>query len=213
MSVCAETIRCEGPEPDLRVAAQPAPKAVALATIPAARVTLRAWARQDLSILVKLGNNYNVAKNLSTFPHPYSMKDAEEWFDHMQTQRAQNPNKIGGVWAITREGEPIGGIGIHPDRMEHPELGYWLGEPFWGKGYATEAASSLIAHAFTEWGLPAICAGHYWDNHASGRVLTKLGFRYTFESKRFCKARGQEVRCLDMKLPYERWAAKAGTNV
>lgn len=211
MSACAELPRTGEPE-ELRATAQLAPKAVALATIAAARVTLRPWTRQDLSILVKLGNNYNVAKNLSTFPHPYSMRDAETWFDKMQEDRAQKPDKIGGTWAITVEGVPVGGIGIHPDRMEHPELGYWLGEFYWGKGYATEAANALIAHAFTEWGVDALSAGHYWDNHASGRVLTKLGFRYTVESKRFSLARGQEVRCLDMTLPYERWAGKQGVK-
>jgi RimJ/RimL family protein N-acetyltransferase len=209
MSECAERLRTGDPE-ELRAAAQPVLKVEALATIPAARLVLRAWTRQDLSRLVMLGNNYKVAKNLSTFPHPYTMADAEQWFDHIQQERSREPEKIGGVWAISRNGEAIGGIGIHPDRMEHPELGYWLGEPYWGKGYATEAATALIAHAFTEWGLNTLVAGHYWDNHASGRVLTKLGFRYTLESKRFCKARGMEVRCLDMALPYDRWAAKAG---
>lgn len=209
MSACAERIET-GEREEPRLVAQPAMTVEAFA-IPTARLSLRAWARQDLNRLVKLGNNYAVAKNLSTFPHPYSMRDAEEWFE-MQGTQFLYPSKIGGTLAITLDGEAIGGIGIHPDRMEHPELGYWLGEPYWGKGYATEAAAALIAYAFTEGGLNAICAGHYWDNHASGRVLTKLGFRYTFESKRFCKARGTEVRCLDMALPYERWAGKQGAG-
>jgi [ribosomal protein S5]-alanine N-acetyltransferase len=208
MTDCAEKIFMREPEA-FSAPARLAPKAVALATIRAARITLRAWTRHDLSVLVKLGTNYNVAKNLSTFPYPYTMADAEEWFDNTQTARGQHPDKIGGAWAIALDDQPIGGIGIHPDRMEHPELGYWLGEPFWHKGYATEAASALIAHAFTEWGLDQIDAGHYWDNHASGRVLTKLGFRYTLESRRFCKARGAEVRCLDMALTYVHWAGKA----
>jgi RimJ/RimL family protein N-acetyltransferase len=209
MSACAEKIET-GEREEPRLAAQPA-KTVAAFAIPSARLVLRAWARQDLNRLVSLGNNYAVAKNLSTFPHPYSMRDAEEWFE-MQGAQLLYPAQIGGTLAIALDGEAIGGIGIHPDRMEHPELGYWLGEPYWGKGYATEAASALIAYAFTEGGLNAICAGHYWDNHASGRVLTKLGFRYTSEGKRFCKARGHEVRCLDMLLPYERWAGKQGSK-
>jgi RimJ/RimL family protein N-acetyltransferase len=209
MSLCAERIET-GEREEPRVAAQQSKTAEAFA-ISTARLTLRPWARQDLNRLVKLGNNYAVAKNLSTFPHPYSMRDAEEWFA-MQGAQFLYPDNIGGTLCIALEGEAIGGIGIHPERMEHPELGYWLGEPYWGKGYATEAAAALIAYAFTEGGLNAICAGHYWDNHASGRVLTKLGFRYTVESNRFCKARGQEVRCLDMLLPYERWAGKQGAT-
>jgi RimJ/RimL family protein N-acetyltransferase len=210
MSACAEKITETGEREEPRLVAQPA-KTVAAFAIPSARLVLRAWARQDLNRLVALGNNYKVAKNLSTFPHPYSMRDAEEWFE-MQSAQFLYPAKIGGTLCISLDGEAIGGIGIHPDRMEHPELGYWLGEPYWGKGYATEAAAALIAYAFVEGGLNAICAGHYWDNHASGRVLTKLGFRYTVESRRFCKARGEEVRCLDMLLPYERWAGKQGAK-
>jgi RimJ/RimL family protein N-acetyltransferase len=209
MSTCAERIET-GEREETRSAAQPL-KTVEAFAISTARLVLRAWTRQDLNRLVALGNNYSVAKNLSTFPHPYTMRDAEEWYEMQQSQFLY-PGKIGGTLAIALDGEAIGGIGIHPDRMEHPELGYWLGEPYWSKGYATEAASRLIAFAFTEGGLGTLVAGHYWDNHASGRVLTKLGFRYTAESKRFCKARGAEVRCLDMALPYERWAAKAGTR-
>jgi [ribosomal protein S5]-alanine N-acetyltransferase len=209
MSACPTSLRPGEPE-ELRLAAQLAKTAEAFA-ISTARLVLRPWARQDLNRLVKLGNNYAVAKNLSTFPHPYSMRDAEEWFEMQQTSFLY-PAKVGGTLAIALDGEAIGGIGIHPERMEHAELGYWLGEPYWGKGYATEAAAALIAYAFTEGGLSALSAGHYWDNHASGRVLTKLGFRYTVETNRFCKARGQEVRCLDMALPYERWAGKQGAK-
>ena len=209
MSLCAESLRT-GDREEPRETAQQSKTAEAFA-ISTARLVLRPWARQDLNRLVKLGNNYAVAKNLSTFPHPYSMRDAEEWFE-MQGAQFLYPAKIGGTLAIALDGEAVGGIGIHPERMDHPELGYWLGEPYWGKGYATEAAAALIAYAFTEGGLDAICAGHYWDNHASGRVLTKLGFRYTAEKNRFCKARGHEVRCLDMLLPYERWAGKQGAK-
>jgi RimJ/RimL family protein N-acetyltransferase len=188
------------------LAAQPAKTAEAFA-ISTARLVLRPWARQDLNRLVKLGNNYAVAKNLSTFPHPYSMQDAEKWFE-MQSESFLYPDRPGGTLAITVDGEAIGGIGIHPDKPVAPELGYWLGEPYWHKGYATEAAHGLIDWVFANSAWDLIVAGHYWDNHASGRVLTKMGFRYTQESQRYSLARGTEVRCLDMALTRAAWNAK-----
>jgi RimJ/RimL family protein N-acetyltransferase len=202
MSLCAESPR-PGDRDEPRTAAQQSKTAAAFA-IPSARLVLRPWARQDLSRLVALGNNYAVAKNLSTFPHPYSMADAEEWFAK-QSEQLAFPDRPGGTLALTLEGEAIGAIGIHPDKPVAPELGYWLGEPYWHKGFATEAAAAFIAWIFAHSAWDLIVAGHYWDNHASGRVLTKLGFRYTAESRRFSRARGCEVRCLDMALTRVAW--------
>jgi [ribosomal protein S5]-alanine N-acetyltransferase len=210
MSLCAESLRT-GEREEPRVAAQQSKTAEAFA-ISTARLVLRPWARQDLNRLVKLGNNYAVAKNLSTFPHPYTMPDAEQWFE-MQRASLMYPDKPGGALAIMLDGEAIGGVGIHPDKPIAPELGYWLGEPYWHKGYATEAAQALVAWIFANSAWDLIVAGHYWDNHASGRVLTKLGFRYTLESMRFCLARGAEVKCLDMALTRAAWQAKAASNV
>ena len=210
MTLCTDPI-----SPDESAApscpAQPTTKVEALA-IPTARLVLRPWARQDLNRLVALGNNFAVAKNLATFPHPYTMKDASEWYE-IQKKDMRMPSRIGGTFAIALDGEAIGGIGIHADKPVAPELGYWLGEPYWHKGYATEAAQALLAFVFANYSTDLIVAGHYWDNHASGRVLTKLGFRYTAETKRFCKARGVEVRCLDMALTRSVWTAKMLSNV
>jgi RimJ/RimL family protein N-acetyltransferase len=88
-------------------------------------------------------------------------------------------------------------------------MGYWFGEPYWGKGYATEAGRRLLRFAFEERELDGIAAGHYWENHASGRVLTKLGFRYTHEVMRHCLARGHDVRCLMMCVSREAFVATA----
>lgn len=210
MTECTETLHADrlrpGDHSDPSFAAQTA-KTVEAFAIPSAHLVLRPWARQDLNRLVKLGNNYAVAKNLSTFPHPYSMQDAETWFA-MQRENMRFPDKPGGTLAITLDGEAIGGIGIHPDKPVAPEMGYWLGEPYWHRGYATEAAAALLAYVFEHSALDLIVAGHYWDNHASGRVLTKLGFRYTLESMRFSMARGAEVKCLDMALTRTAWLAR-----
>ena len=73
----------------------------------------------------------------------------------------------------------IGGIGLRvEEKHQHAELGYWLGLPFWSKGFATEAAREMIRYGFEELKLHRIFASHFGHNSASGRVLTKLGMRY-----------------------------------
>lgn len=173
------------------------------------RLILRPLETRDRARLVRLANNWKVAKNLASMPFPYTEEVADEWL-----------GKQAGLWAggknyplaITIDDEMIGGIGVgwHPDRPDDGwELGYWLGEPYWNRGYASEAARALCRFAFETLKLEHIIAGHYADNHASGRVLTKLGFRYTRETLRYSLAQQGKVRCLDMILPQARWAEVA----
>lgn len=166
------------------------------------RLELRAIETRDRARLVELANNWRVVKNLSMMPYPYTQEAADEWIgkqDELWASGKQIP------LAITIGGSLIGGIGIGVREHGDWELGYWLGEPYWNRGYASEAAIALRDFAFEKLGLERAVAGHYADNHASGSILTKLGFRYTRESSRFNLARGTHVRCLDMVLPRERW--------
>jgi RimJ/RimL family protein N-acetyltransferase len=80
------------------------------------------------------------------------------------------------------------------------EFGYWLGKPFWGLGYATEAAHRLVSHAFVALDQGTVHAGWFYDNPASGRVLAKLGARHNGSAMRDCRARGRAVLCHDMLL-------------
>lgn len=169
------------------------------------RLVLRKIEARDRARLVQLANNWRVAKNLGTMPYPYTHAAADEWIGKQAELWAGAKSK---PLAITLDGELIGGVGVgtRPDRSDEEwELGYWLGEPYWNRGYASEAARAVRDYAFEVVGLPQIIAGHYADNHASGRVLTKLGFRYTCEVPRFSLARGANVRCLEMALPRARW--------
>jgi RimJ/RimL family protein N-acetyltransferase len=169
------------------------------------RLILRPLETRDRARLVRLANNWKVSKNLGMMPFPYTEAVADEWLSK------QASLWVGGKrvqLAVTIADEMIGGIGVgvHEDRGDEEwELGYWLGEPYWNRGYASEAARALCAHAFDALKLERIVAGHYVDNHASGAVLTKLGFRYTHEATRYCLARGGHMRCLDMVLPRARW--------
>jgi RimJ/RimL family protein N-acetyltransferase len=177
------------------------------------RLVLRRLEARDRARLVQLANNWRVAKNLGTMPFPYTEAAAEEWLGKQDELWAGGKSQ---PLAITIDGALVGGIGIgtRPDRDDEEwELGYWLGEPYWNRGYASEAAVALRDHAFEAVGLEQLIAGHYADNHASGRVLTKLGFRYIAEAQRYSLARGTHVRCLEMVLTRARWQdVKAGVG-
>jgi RimJ/RimL family protein N-acetyltransferase len=90
----------------------------------------------------------------------------------------------------------VGGVGLHPDGDGH-EIGYWIARPYWGLGFATEAAEALLRAGRETLKLGRIRSGHFVDNPASGRVLRKLGFRHSGRvMKRPCVARGAAVDCL-----------------
>ncbi len=169
------------------------------------RLVLRPLETRDRARLVKLANNWRVAKNLGTMPYPYTQAAADEWLAKQVELWKSGKSK---PLAVTLSGELIGGVGVgvRDDRGDDDwELGYWLGEPYWNRGYASEAAAALRDFAFEALKLERIVAGHFTDNHASGRVLTKTWFRYTSEVQRYCLARGTNVRCLEMALSRARW--------
>ena len=171
------------------------------------RLILRPYEMRDRARLVQNANNWRVAKNLGTMPYPYTQECADEWL-------AKHPS----FWdsgtslplCIALDGELIGGIGVDVRGHGQWELGYWLGEAYWNRGYASEAAFALVNHAFETLKVERLVAGHYVDNHPSGRVLTKLGFRYTVEAMRPCLARGSDMKCLEMTLPRASWAEAVG---
>ncbi|MBZ5646009.1 MAG: GNAT family N-acetyltransferase [Acidobacteriia bacterium] len=142
------------------------------------RLLLRAFRRQDIPDIVRLAGAREVAATTLRIPHPYTEADAHRFLDTLQTGPA---NELGAVFAITLldTGELCGAVGLHPDPV-HPraELGYWIGVPYWGRGYATEAARAVLAYGFDVLKLHRIWANHFKDNAPSGLVLRKLGMRY-----------------------------------
>jgi RimJ/RimL family protein N-acetyltransferase len=145
-------------------------------SLPTARLVLRPWSRGDEAALCQYANNWNVARNLpDSVPHPYTIDDAHRWI--AANLPADGPVL---VFAITLSGEPIGDIRLVPKADVYrccAELGYWLGEPLWGHGFATEAVGAIVQYAFAA--LPDITtiqARHFAANPASGKVLRKCGF-------------------------------------
>ena len=139
---------------------------------------LRPWRLGDRDALVAIANDREIWMNLTgAFPHPYTTEDGEEWL-----ARCQEAPFSERCLAIEIAGRLAGGAGytVGEDVSAHiATIGYWLGEEFWGRGIATEAARLLTDHAFNEDGITRCQANVFGWNPASGRVLEKAG--YTFE--------------------------------
>ena len=162
-----------------------------------ARLTLRpAWLEDAPQLAAAIGHE-SVTRNLSRVPWPYSLADAEA---HIMRQR--EPKDVFCLIFEHRGDRPrlIGGIGMGAVEGGH-EFGYWLTPSAWGRGFATEAGRAMVAAARHTLGLRRLKAGHFVDNPASGRVLTKLGFRPTGTiAPRVSLARGGETPCVDLVL-------------
>ena len=106
----------------------------------------------------------------------------------------------GVVFMIERDDTLIGCTGYRAFDLDHAELGYWIGKPYWGHGYATEAVRALIAHAFDTDGFAYLRAGHFADNPASRSILRKVGFVADGQETRDCAAREDTVACFTYRL-------------
>lgn len=135
---------------------------------------LRPWNENDTDSLVANANNFNIARFLTDgFPHPYTEENARA-FIAMATKEVPVH-----IFAIEVEGKAVGGIGIHPQSdimKKNAELGYWLGEAYWGKGIITAAIKQMIDFAFSTYDITRIYARPFGNNAASQKVLQKAGF-------------------------------------
>lgn len=136
--------------------------------------TVRDVRIQDAPSMAAYGDNPRVAANLrDVFPHPYHLEDSERF---LQSVTEQEPRT---VFALATEYEAIGVIGLTLGEDVHrftAELGYWIGEPFWGRGIMTDAVRVVVEYGFSELGLLRIYAEPYAGNLGSARVLEKAGF-------------------------------------
>jgi RimJ/RimL family protein N-acetyltransferase len=136
---------------------------------------LRRWRMEDRASLIRNANNRRVWRNLrDIFPHPYTESDADAWLAHA-TDQQQAP----WVFAIEVDGEAGGGIGLKRGsdiESQSAEIGYWLGERYWGRGIATAAARGITERAFEETDLCRLYAWVFAWNPASMRVLEKAGY-------------------------------------
>ncbi|WP_321499996.1 GNAT family N-acetyltransferase [Breoghania sp.] len=142
------------------------------------RVKLDRPTMDDAADIVFLANNRRVAEMLASMPHPYGLAAARNW---IESTRNTEPGTASYAVRLKSTGRIIGACGYQfgpVGQGREPELGYWIGEPFWGHGYATEAAQAVIDHAFTVAGHDAVTASCRLTNPASRRVIEKCGFQY-----------------------------------
>lgn len=140
------------------------------------RLILRPHTIWDADDLQKLINDQYIASTTFNLPYPYGLEDAIEWL----AKREEDYKETGSPqFAITFKNEEfIGGIGLRVNKQhENGEIGYWIGKPYWGKGYCTEAAYAVVKYGFDVLNLNRIHATHMTRNPASGRVMQKIGMK------------------------------------
>jgi RimJ/RimL family protein N-acetyltransferase len=142
--------------------------------LPLQSCVIRSWSLNDAPAVQRYANNRNIWINLrDLFPHPYTLDDAQGFLRHVLTEDPIT------TFAIARPSEAIGCIGLRMGCDVHrktAEMGYWLGEPFWGQGIMSEAVAALARFAFETFDLNRIYAEPFANNPASARVLEKAGF-------------------------------------
>lgn len=170
-------------------------------TIQTERLDLCEPRRQDVPEIVRLANDFDVARHLARLPHPYGPDDALFFLDNVVTSEP--------TWRIARRCDEalMGFVGLKPVDDEVLELGYWLGHRYWGAGFATEAAAGVVSYAFENLGMDRIISGYFAANTASGRVLEKLGFVEVGQSQRFGLAMGSDLPHVDVEMTRDEWDA------
>jgi len=140
------------------------------------RLGLRAFAGGDAERVRELAGAREIADTTISIPHPYPHGAAEQWIEHLPQLFEAG---LAAHFAITsrESGELLGSVALRDIEREHlqAELGFWIGVPWWGRGYATEAAREVIRFGFGELALNRIYAHHMLRNPASGSVLRKIG--------------------------------------
>jgi RimJ/RimL family protein N-acetyltransferase len=169
----------------------PARRERILTVIETERLVLRAPCPNDAEALAHLINDRRIAENTARIPYPYSGEDAEQFIAAVNRQDGEV------AFLITLDDALIGGCGV-AQSDSGPELGYWVGVPFWGQGFATEAARAVIDHTFGRLGHEVLEAGARVSNPASRRVLEKCGFQWT-------GVRLARIRAINSAAPADRF--------
>ncbi len=165
------------------------------------RLILRALRPDDAETVASLINDRRIAENTARIPYPYTLADAETFIAHAQAN--EEPSFV----VTLHDGTIVGGCGIGRLRGDVPEIGYWYGVRYWGRGYATEAAQALLDHAFGDLEHEVLHAGARVTNPASRRVLEKCGFEWTGVVLQRSRALGSSVPCDRFVLDRRRWEA------
>lgn len=139
------------------------------------RLRLRKPRIKDIPRIMEYADNPKVADMTLNIPHPYKEEDAIFWLNMAHKGFKEKSKFIFAICLLPTD-EFIGGIGLRiNEKFNRAELGFWIGEPFWNNGYATEATREVLKFGFKEVNIHKILATHLLNNPASGKVMTKNG--------------------------------------
>ncbi len=176
-----------------------------LPTVETERLILRPLILLDAPEVARLAGERDIAATTLLIPHPYGRRDAEEWITgHGHAFEADTGLSL----AIARRADCalVGAVSFKISRVHnHAELGYWIGKPFWNKGYATESGRAMVACGFESLDLHRIHAHHFANNLSSGRVLEKIGLLYEGRLRDHVFKWGEYHDCLLYGLTRAAW--------
>lgn len=150
-----------------------------------ARLNLRTLTARDATRIASLAGDWDVARMTGRIPFPYSETAALQWVSELDIGEV--------VFGIDYLGDLIGISGFSSKPDGSAEIGYWIGKPYWGQGFATEAAEAVMKHGFTKAGIKRFTCCHFTDNPGSARVAAKLGFRALGPCTGWSEARQQHL--------------------
>ncbi len=173
------------------------------------RLILKRPKLENAGAFTRMANNENIARNRCSLPHPVTIDWAQDYLNH-SIKNFGDRSFIFGIYLKKDMSQPyIGEISLSGLYNCEPSLSYWLGENYWHKGYATEAAKSVITFAFSKLGAPFIEADYFSDNQASGRILEKCGFQPAGQKLFWSQIRMKFSAGQSMLLTRENWAIQA----
>jgi len=155
-------------------------------------IEFKEYSIEHMESLVRLLNNPNVERWLLSVPNPYTQSDADDFITYAISAK-DNPDRM--IFAIEAGGVHVGGIGLHVNQNYHAEVGYWIGEEYWNRGYGTEALKKILTIAFDELRLGRVQAVVFEGNDASERLLFKCGFEYEGTMRKARVKNGVPVNC------------------
>jgi ribosomal-protein-alanine N-acetyltransferase len=180
-------------------------------TLVTERLVLRPFDLSDAGRVQELAGDWAIAEMTLEIPHPYEDGMAEQWISTHEP-RFEEGSLLNFAVTLRETAELIGAVGLGlTARFERAEIGYWIGKPYWNKGYCTEAGVAVVEYGFTTLGLNRIFASHYARNPASGRVMIKLGMKPEGVLRRHLKRWDRfEDMVVYAILKEEWWAAHGG---
>lgn len=177
------------------------------------RLILRPFTVADAPALQHLAGVHAIADTTLNIPHPYPDGAAEAWVASLPGQFHAGTG-VTFALALRESGALCGSLGLSiSQRHAHAELGYWVGAPYWGRGYATEAVAALLTYGFRDLGLHRIHANHFTRNPASGRVMQKLGMRFEGILRGHLRKGEQFENVASYGILHDEWRGGAGDPI